>query len=185
MVRGELTDGKEDLETGVLLLEVDDSLVETFLPILGVVRSVEGGQLMLFHPPEREDDVRAERRVDVLRNKLSIALTVLRPVGEVAYDFLVVRGRLCTCDKTKKNYQCSFKYSQISIRQICRNILHVIKWQRSLIEKTPVTVVNFYELISSDVAQFYRSSAGVLFIIVGHPGDFELRSLYTINDPTA
>lgn len=79
-----LTEGQQNLELGVGLLQRHDSFVEAGFPVLGLVVALETAQLALLEPAESIDDVSAEIGQDVLGHKLAVSCAVLRPVGVVA-----------------------------------------------------------------------------------------------------
>lgn len=81
-----LTDSKQGFQFGVGLLQVLDAVVEADLAVLGLVVALEGRELTLLEPAEREDDVGAEVGLDVFWHELADLRAVLRPVGVVAHD---------------------------------------------------------------------------------------------------
>jgi len=54
-----LTDGEENLEVGVGLLEVHHPLVQASLSVFRLIVGLERRQFVLLEPSEREDDVGA------------------------------------------------------------------------------------------------------------------------------
>ena len=85
-----LTDGQEDLEARIDLLEGVDALVEADLAVLGLVVGLERAELALLQPAEGEDDVRAQIGLHVLGQVFADLGPVLRPVGVVAHDLVVL-----------------------------------------------------------------------------------------------
>jgi len=76
--KGPSSDRQHNLQRGVLLPQGDDSLVHVAVLVFG------HGQFVVLERRERVDDVRAQRRVDVVRSEATGARAFLRPARHVA-----------------------------------------------------------------------------------------------------